>query len=99
MARGELLYYNENTPVARFPGSSTVEHSAVNCMADHHKPLFWRRLATKLSPLIVPQLCPSKAERSVDLLGGKITQAQSHRHGTFALLVAKFIPGLDFATP
>ena len=42
----------------RFPGSSTVEHSAVNCTAEHHKPLFWRRLATKLSPLIVPQLCP-----------------------------------------
>ena len=35
-----------------------VEHSAVNCTAEHHKPLFWRRLATKLSPLLVPQLCP-----------------------------------------
>jgi hypothetical protein len=36
-----------------------VEHSAVNYTAEHHKPLFWRRLATKLSPLIVPQLCPT----------------------------------------
>ena len=42
-----------------FPGSSTVEHSAVNCMAEHHKPLFWRRLAIELSPLIVPQMCPA----------------------------------------
>ena len=30
-----------------------VEHSAVNCMAEHHKPLFWRRLANELSPLVV----------------------------------------------
>ena len=36
------------------PGSSTVEHSAVDCTAEHHKPLFWGRLATKLSPLLVP---------------------------------------------
>ena len=35
-----------------------VEHSAVNYTAEHHKSLFWRRLATKLSPLLVPQLCP-----------------------------------------
>jgi hypothetical protein len=42
----------------QFPGSSMVEHSAVNCTAEHHKPLFWRRLATKLSLLLVPQLCP-----------------------------------------
>ena len=42
-----------------FPGSSMVEHSAVNYTAEHHKPLFWRRLATKLSPLVVPQLCPN----------------------------------------
>src|SRR5271169_1993017 len=35
-----------------------VEHSAVNYTAEDHKPLFWRRLATKLSPLLVPQLCP-----------------------------------------
>src|SRR5712692_5093543 len=38
-----------------------VEHSAVNYTAEHHKPLFWRRLATKLSPLVVPQLCPQLA--------------------------------------
>jgi hypothetical protein len=36
----------------------TTEHSAVNYTAVHHKPLFWRRLATKLSPLVVPQVCP-----------------------------------------
>ena len=30
VASQEPLYYNENTSVARFPGSSTVEHSAVN---------------------------------------------------------------------
>jgi hypothetical protein len=36
-----------------------VEHSAVNYTAEHHKPLFWRRLATKLSPLVVPQQCPT----------------------------------------
>jgi hypothetical protein len=36
-----------------------VEHSAVNCTAEHHKPLFWRRLATKLSPLRVPHVCPT----------------------------------------
>jgi hypothetical protein len=41
-----------------FPGSSMVEHSAVHYTVEHHKPLFWRRLATKLSPLVVPQLCP-----------------------------------------
>jgi hypothetical protein len=41
------------------PGSSTVEHSAVNHTAEHHKPLFWRRLATMLSPLVVPHQCPS----------------------------------------
>ena len=41
------------------PGSSMVEHSAVNYTAEHHKPLFWRRIATKLSPLVVPQLCPT----------------------------------------
>src|ERR1700731_1590427 len=35
-----------------------TQHSAVNYTAEHHKPLFWRRLATKLSPLVVPQLCP-----------------------------------------
>jgi hypothetical protein len=35
-----------------------VEHSGVKCTAEHHKPLFWRRLATELSPLLVPQLCP-----------------------------------------
>lgn len=59
MARGELLYYNENKAVVLLPGSSTVEHLAVNCTAEDHKPLFWRRLATTLSPLIVPQLCPT----------------------------------------
>jgi hypothetical protein len=37
-----------------------VEHSAVNYTAEQHKPLFWRRLATKLSPPVVPQLCPSE---------------------------------------
>jgi hypothetical protein len=36
-----------------------VERSAVNYTAEHHKPLFWRRLATKLSPLVVPQLYPT----------------------------------------
>jgi hypothetical protein len=36
----------------------TTEHSAVNYTAEHHKPLFWRRLAIKLSPLAVPQVCP-----------------------------------------
>jgi hypothetical protein len=41
-----------------FPGSSTVEHSVVNYSAEHHKPWFWRRLATKPSSLVVPQLCP-----------------------------------------
>jgi hypothetical protein len=35
-----------------------TEHSAVNCMAEHHKSLFWRRFATKLSPLVAPQLYP-----------------------------------------
>jgi len=34
---------------------------AVNYTAEHHKPLFWRRLPTKLSPLVVPQLCPQLA--------------------------------------
>jgi len=29
-ARGELLYYNENKAVVLLPGSSTVEHWAVN---------------------------------------------------------------------
>jgi hypothetical protein len=38
-----------------------IEHSAVNYTAEHYKPLFWRRLATKLSPLVVPQLCPQLA--------------------------------------
>jgi hypothetical protein len=38
-----------------------VEHSAVNYTAEHHKPLFWRRLATKLSPLVVLQVCPQLA--------------------------------------
>jgi hypothetical protein len=38
-----------------------TEHSAVNCTAEHYKPLFWRRLATKPSPLVVPQLCPQLA--------------------------------------
>jgi hypothetical protein len=33
------------------------QHSAANYTAEHHKPLFWRRLATKLSPLVVPQVC------------------------------------------
>ena len=42
-----------------------VEHSAVNYTAEHHKPLFWRRLATKLSPLLVPQLCPAYPEQMV----------------------------------
>ncbi len=46
-----------------FPGSSMVEHSAVNYTAEHRKPLFWRRLATKLSPLLVPQLCPMRLFR------------------------------------
>ena len=41
------------------PGSSTVSHRAVNHTAENHKPLFWSRAATKLSLLIVPQLCPS----------------------------------------
>ena len=41
-----------------FPGTSMVERSAVNYTAEHYKPLFWRRLATKLSPLVVPQVCP-----------------------------------------
>src|SRR6267378_1094203 len=45
----------------RIPGSSTVERSVVNYTAEHHKPLFWRRLATKPSPLVVPQLCPQLA--------------------------------------
>jgi hypothetical protein len=39
--------------------SKRVEHSAVNYTAEHHKSLFWRRLATKLSPLFVPQVCPT----------------------------------------
>src|SRR6266851_1446543 len=50
--------------IETFPGSSTVERSAVDCTAEHHKPLFWRRLATKLSPLIVPQLCPHGTSRT-----------------------------------
>ena len=50
--------------IGMFPGSSTVERSAVNCTAEKHKPLFWRRLATKLSPLIVPQLCPAAVDET-----------------------------------
>ena len=42
-----------------FPGDSTANHWAVNHTAENHKPLFWSRVATKLSLLIVPQLCPS----------------------------------------
>src|SRR5262249_1167966 len=49
---------SENEVTAPFPGSSMVEHSAVNYTAEHHKPQFWRPLAAKLSPLVVPQLCP-----------------------------------------
>jgi hypothetical protein len=47
---------SEATPdrALRFLTSSAVNHTA-----EHHKPLFWRRLATKLSPLIVPRLFPS----------------------------------------
>jgi len=47
------------------PGSSTEEHSAVNYTAEQPKPLLWRRLATKLSPLVVPQLCPASFEQSI----------------------------------
>src|SRR5229473_3521659 len=47
---------------------SFVEHSTVNYTAEHNKPLFWRRLAIKLSPLFVPRLCRSGCQRGV--LGG-----------------------------
>ena len=42
-------------------GRINFNPSAGNYTAEHHKPLFWRRLATKLSPLVVPQLCPQLA--------------------------------------
>ena len=43
----------------RFVAVAGHKHSAVNYAAEHHKPLFWRRLATKLSPLVVRQFCPT----------------------------------------
>src|SRR5438105_4917465 len=43
------------SPVAQ---RSSILLLTVNCTAEHHKPLFWRPLATKLTPLVVPQLCP-----------------------------------------
>src|SRR5437016_12873145 len=55
--------YDTIVVVRLFPGSSTVEHSAVNYTAEHHKSLFWRRLATRLSPLVVPQLCPAFSDQ------------------------------------
>src|SRR6202158_79431 len=35
-----------------------VSGEAGNYTAEQHRPLFWRRLATQLSPLTVPQLYP-----------------------------------------
>ena len=39
--------------------------SAVNHTAEHHKPLFWRRLATKLSPLYVPACAPRSSQITI----------------------------------
>src|SRR5580692_6366953 len=55
-----------------------VEHSAVNYTAEHHKPLFWRRLATKLSPLLVPQLCPAYPEQMVRIGSTPVNSSISH---------------------
>ena len=55
-----------------------VEHSAVNYTAEHHKPLFWRRLATKLSPLLVPQLCPAYLERMLGVGSTPVNSSISH---------------------
>jgi hypothetical protein len=55
-----------------------VEHSAVNYTAEHHKPLFWRRLATKLAPLLVPQLCPAHPEQMVGIGSTPVNSSTSH---------------------
>jgi hypothetical protein len=55
-----------------------VGHSAVNYTAEHHKPLFWRRLAIKLSPLLVPQLCPAYPEQMVRIGSTPVNSPISH---------------------
>jgi hypothetical protein len=53
-----LVQMTRPTSSSAWCGPPELARSAVNYTAEHYKPLFWRRLATTLSPLLVPQLCP-----------------------------------------
>src|SRR5271155_295633 len=44
----------------QFPGSSTVEHSAVNCTAEPPKSMFWRHIAYWNGCLAGPKLGPKR---------------------------------------
>jgi hypothetical protein len=68
-----------------------VEHSAVNATVEHHKPLFWRRLATKPSSTVVPQLWPAITENLA-----KITLPGKHSRGGGLLILSDLFAEMDF---